>query len=96
MSAPVLPGTESYEGSPTTEERMRVLFATLLQVNPALVDDQTRPATLDRWDSMQHLILVAGFEEEFGIDIDPEEAVDMYESFATFARIARGKLEQRR
>jgi acyl carrier protein len=36
---------------------------------------------------MQHLILVSGFEEEFGLDIDPEEAVEMYKDFATFKRI---------
>ena len=39
---------------------------------------------------MQHLILVSGFEEEFGIDLDPEEAVEMYKDFATFKRIVSG------
>jgi len=69
------------------EEKIRDLFATLLQVPADEVKDETRPASLERWDSMQHLILVSGFEEEFGLDIDPEEAVEMYKDFATFKRI---------
>ena len=71
----------------TVEEKIRDLFAALLQVPVDEVKDETRPASLERWDSMQHLILVSGFEEEFGLDIDPEEAVEMFKDFATFKRI---------
>jgi acyl carrier protein len=75
------------------DERIRELFATLLQVPLGEIGDQTTPASLERWDSMQHLIVVAGFEEEFGIDLDPEEAVEMYKDFATFKRILRQRME---
>jgi acyl carrier protein len=78
------------------DERIRELFATLLQVSPGQVSDDTRPGTLARWDSLQHLILVSGFEEEFGLDLDPEEAVEMYEDFATFKRIVVQKLADRK
>ena len=78
------------------EQKIRDLFATLLQVRPEEIDDDTRPASLERWDSMQHLILVSGFEEEFGLDVDPEEAVEMYEDFATFKAIVLRKLECRK
>jgi acyl carrier protein len=75
---------------------IRELFAALLQVALEGIEDQTSPASLERWDSMQHLILVAGFEEEFGVDLDPEEAVEMYKDFATFKRIVRQRMECRR
>lgn len=75
------------------DERIRELFAALLQVPPEQIEDQTTPAILERWDSMQHLIVVAGFEEEFGVDLDPEEAVEMYKDFATFKRILRQRME---
>jgi acyl carrier protein len=78
------------------EEKIRELFATLLQVSPKEIEDETRPDGLERWDSMQHLILVSGFEEEFGLDIDPEEAVEMYKDFATFKRIVLQNLEGKR
>jgi acyl carrier protein len=74
------------------DERIRELFATLLQVSPEQIGDQTTPAILERWDSMQHLIVVSGFEEEFGLDLDPEEAVEMYKDFATFKRIVRQRM----
>jgi acyl carrier protein len=78
------------------EDRIRELFATILQVDPDRVRDESDPATLDRWDSMQHLILVSGFEEEFRVDVDPEEAVAMYANFATFKKIVMQKLELRK
>jgi acyl carrier protein len=39
--------------------------------------------------------VVAGFEEEFGIDVDPEEAVEMFSDFATFKKIMRQRIEHR-
>ena len=75
------------------DERIRELFATLLQVPTGGITDSTRPADVERWDSMQHLILVSGFEEEFGVEVDPEEAVDMYADFGTFKRVILAKLQ---
>jgi acyl carrier protein len=77
------------------EERIRELFATMLQVDAAEVTDTASPNELPTWDSMQHLILVSGFEEEFGVDVDPEEAVDMYKDFAAFKRVVLRKLTPR-
>jgi len=74
------------------EKRIQELFATVLQVTPDRIHDGTQPADLERWDSMQHMILVSGFEEEFGLDLDPEEAVEMYKDFATFKKIVLQKM----
>lgn len=78
------------------DEKIRQLFAMLLRVAPEEIEDQTTPASLARWDSMQHLIVVAGFEEELGVDVDPEEAVEMFRDFATFKRIVRHRIESGR
>jgi acyl carrier protein len=77
----------------SVEAQIRELFAALLQAPLAEIHDGTKPNSLARWDSMQHLILVSGFEEEFGIDVDPMEAVEMYEGFGAFRRIIQEKLE---
>jgi acyl carrier protein len=74
------------------DDRIRDLFATLLQVSPDQIEDDTQPGTMSRWDSMQHLILVSAFEEEFGLELEPEEAVDMYKDFATFKKVVLQKL----
>jgi len=75
------------------EERIRDLFAVMLQVPPNEIKDETGPASLDKWDSMQHLILVSGFEEEFALDVDPEDLVEMYTDFGTFKRVVLRMLE---
>lgn len=75
------------------EDKIRDLFAVLLQVSPEQVKDDTRPANLERWDSMQHLILVSGFEEEFALDVDPEDLVEMYTDFGAFKRVVLRMLE---
>ena len=77
------------------ENEIRELFGVLLREAPASITDETRPATLEKWDSLQHLILVSSFEEEFGVDIEPEEVVDMYEDFGSFKRVVLGKLSQK-
>jgi acyl carrier protein len=74
------------------EDRVRELFAALLQVDPAEIGDDTTPDRVAGWDSMQHLMLVSGFEEEFGVDVDPEEAVDMFNDFGTFKRVVVQKM----
>lgn len=74
------------------EEKVRELFAVILRESPEHITDETRPADLERWDSLQHLILVSGFEEEFNVDIDPDEAVEMYKDFRTFKSVILKKM----
>lgn len=74
------------------ENRIKDLFAAILKVPPSDISDSTAPQTLQSWDSLQHLFLVSGFEEEFGIEIEPEEAVDMYSDFGAFKNIVMRKL----
>lgn len=74
------------------DQQIRELFATILQVPADQIHDASEPGALEQWDSMQHLILVSGFEEELGVEVDPEEAIDMYKDFATFKRVILQKL----
>ncbi len=78
--------------SNSIQESIKELFTTMLSVSPADIRPETTPGDLSDWDSMQHLILVSGFEEEFDIEIEPEEALDMYEDYATFEKILIQKL----
>lgn len=74
------------------DEKIRELFALVLKESSVTIDDETRPATLARWDSLQHLILVSSFEEEFGIDIDPAEVAEMFQNFGVFKAVILRKL----
>ena len=74
------------------EEKIKELFATILQIKQEQISNTTSPKEVAEWDSLKHIIMVSGFEEEFGIDVDPEEAVEMYKDFQTFKEIVMRKL----
>ena len=74
------------------EEKIKELFAAILQITTEKISNATSPKEVAEWDSLKHIIMVSGFEEEFGIDVDPEEAVDMYKDFQTFKEIIMRKL----
>ena len=74
------------------EEKIRELFGVVLKVPVHEITDEARPADLQRWDSLQHLILVSSFEEEFNLNIDPDQAVEIYKDFGTFKRLIMSKI----
>jgi acyl carrier protein len=79
----------------SVDDQIRELFAIMLQMPAEEVDRETRPANVPRWDSMQHLILVSEFEQKFGIDVDPAEAVEMYEGYHAFKTLVIEKIQGR-
>ena len=64
-------------GSNGLDDRIKRLFEGLFRVSPELVDDDTRRGALEGWDSLGHLNLVDALREEFGVEISPEQALDI-------------------
>lgn len=58
------------------EERLRQPIAAVLKVDPASLGDESSMDTIESWDSLQHMILMVALEEEFGVTIPGEEAVE--------------------
>jgi acyl carrier protein len=77
------------------ERVIKELFGHMLEVSPDEVADQTNPARIPAWDSLRHLILISGFEEEFDIEVAPEEAVAMYTDFRSFKNVIKQKISLR-
>ncbi len=75
------------------DEKIKRIFATILQVPVTAICDENTHDQIENWDSMNHLILIAGFEDEFSIDIEPEEIIIMYESFGKFKEMIIKKVE---
>jgi acyl carrier protein len=46
-------------------------------VDPGSLDDGSSPETVEGWDSMGHLNLVAALEQEFGVSIDIGDVMEM-------------------
>ena len=49
------------------------------------------PATVEGWDSVQHLNLVLALEEAVGVSIDPEE-IEQMQTLGDIVQLLRAKL----
>ena len=74
------------------EAKIRDLFATILQVAPDDISDDSTPDTIKTWDSLNHINLIVAFEAEFSIDIEPEEIQGMMKSFNRFKTVILQKV----
>ena len=54
-------------------DELRTLAADILEVEPAELNESSSPETVDSWDSVQHLNLILAIEEQYDIQLDPEE-----------------------
>jgi acyl carrier protein len=66
------------------------LVADVLGVGRDMVSAETGPLTLPRWDSLNHMRIVAAVEETYGVQLATEEIVSTL-SVNDFATLLRTK-----
>jgi len=49
----------------------------IFDVSQRELDENSSPKTLESWDSLNHMKLIAALEEEFGVQFKDEEALEM-------------------
>ncbi len=59
------------------ETRLKSVMATILEVEPGDITEDSSSDTLPQWDSLRHMNLVLALEDEFGVSIPDEEAADI-------------------
>lgn len=59
------------------EAKLKAVMATILEVEPADITEDSSSDTLEQWDSLRHMNLVLALEDEFGVSIPDEEAADI-------------------
>ena len=59
------------------ENKIKDIIASVFGIDPKDVDDNASPDTIENWDSIRHMNLGVALEEEFAIEFDDEELVDM-------------------
>jgi acyl carrier protein len=59
------------------DARIRAIMGRIFEVRPEDVTEKTRRGELERWDSLSHLALLTAIQEEFQIDIPPDQALEM-------------------
>ena len=58
-------------------EKVRGITADILEVGPDQIMPQSSSENIETWDSVHHLNLILAFEQEFGVQLEPEEIDEM-------------------
>jgi acyl carrier protein len=75
----------------TIFEQVRSIAADLFEAPAAHITAESSPETLENWDSVQHLNLVLGLEQQFNIQFEPEE-MDRMKTIGAVAELVASKL----
>ncbi|RYZ50031.1 MAG: acyl carrier protein [Sphingobacteriales bacterium] len=57
----------------TTADRIRNTMSIVFEVPVEEINDDSSADTIENWDSLRHLNLILGLEEEFGVSIPDDE-----------------------
>lgn len=71
------------------DERVKTIISTIFNTPAEEIGPGSSPETIEAWDSMGHLMLVLELEQEFGIQIPPEEVEKMTSVAAVGQAVAR-------
>jgi len=55
------------------EERIKSVMSSVFNVPQGVIQSDASPDTIDSWDSLKHMNLIIGLEEEFDIEFDDED-----------------------
>jgi acyl carrier protein len=66
------------------EEKYLSTFASAFSIPVAEVKNELAYQSINEWDSIGHMSLIANLESEFGINIDIDDVID-------FSSVAKGK-----
>lgn len=59
------------------EDRIRAQFVNCLGISVDIVVDELEYGSIAQWDSVAHMSLIVGLEDEFDIMIDTDDVIDM-------------------
>ncbi|MGH7961812.1 MAG: acyl carrier protein [Candidatus Binatia bacterium] len=59
------------------DKGVREVMAAIFNLAPQSIDATASPATIEVWDSMQHLNLVLALEEHFGVQFSIDEVATL-------------------
>jgi acyl carrier protein len=74
--------------------QVRAIAAEVFDLAPDQVRDDTAPANVPHWDSVQHLNFVLALEARLGIQFHPEE-IEQLQSIGDAIRVVEAKIMKR-
>jgi acyl carrier protein len=76
--------------TPSLEERVKRVMSDVLDLDPARIDSGSRMQTIDTWDSLAHINLCLGLEQEFSVSLSVPE-IEAMQSYPDIVHILAGK-----
>lgn len=73
------------------ENRIKNIMAAVFEILPADINDASSSDTIDNWDSLNLMNLVVALEEEFDIEFDDQDIVEML-NFKLICEIIKEKV----
>lgn len=71
------------------EDKLKEVFADIL--SSPLPAEQVTVENTEQWDSLNHLNLILAIEEEFDVDIPPDDFPELYKDYNTVLAYLKGK-----
>ena len=59
------------------ENRMKDVMAAVFEMPVDEITDESSPDNINSWDSLRHMNLIVALEEEFGIEFEDDEIIEM-------------------
>ena len=75
------------------DDRIKNIMSIVFDVPVDALNEKSTPNTVENWDSLNHMKLVLALEEEFNIQINEQDALDL-QSFKLIKHILSGYLEK--
>jgi len=65
------------KGAILIEQKVKSIMSKILKIPEAEIHAESSPDDIETWDSLQHINLVLGLEQSFGITFDEEEIIQL-------------------
>jgi len=59
------------------KEQLKKIMASVFMTDVREIQDDISQLNFEKWESLQHLILIVNIESEFGVGFEPEEILEM-------------------
>ena len=72
------------------EDRIKSVFSAVFGISQDEINNNSGPDTIESWDSLKHMNLVVSLEEEFNVEFNDSEILELI-SFANVKEILSKK-----
>ena len=59
------------------ENKVKEIMSSIFDINVSLINENSSPDNIEKWDSLRHMNLVTSLEEEFSVRFSAEQISEM-------------------